>query len=121
MFSYIASFVANGTIMWGRYDPAAPFYGWDVFTVALTTFAFASIIWFILETLANMTKRLSINSLLIIIFTWVGNIWGYASSAYYLEYTGQTHAAIPVFLIWLTVFLLPSLTWYKFGEKNDRE
>ena len=122
MFSFIPSFVANGTIMWGRYDPAAPFYGWDFFTVALTVFAFASIIWFVLETLENIhnnpPKLLNKNLLITIVFAWAGNLWGYASAASYLDYTGQRHAVIPVFIIWLTVFILPALTWYKFGEKT---
>jgi len=124
VFSYIAPLVANGTIMWGKYDPAAPFYGWDFFTFILTTIAFASIVWFILETLNNPPiKLLNKKILLGIICIWAGNIWGYAASGYYLDITQLRHASAPVFGIWFTfqivpIFLLNSILKHRKGDQS---
>lgn len=107
MYDFIKSIISNGTSPWlNQYDPAAPFYGWDIFSVCLGLFLISI---FVFDFPQNPFGRIKF-----LVMLNVANLLGYAASSAYLMITGLRHSAEWVFIIWLVFMTLPfSWAFYK--------
>ena len=120
MFEYIKTVVANGTTMWGQYDPAAPFYGWDVFTIGLMVIG-VTLLAACLFAPGNKLKTHWYGTIasFYLIVAGAASFGGFVAADIFLRISNAPHNASGVFVVWGCIFWI-ILIGFHHMEKSIR-